>query len=214
MSINLTYSFDSEADLLTHLTKHGAPASTSQPAAAPLDPADYGVDSEGMPYDPEVHTESGAVKADGTWKARKSCGDLEKIRRAEWKARGGNITPPDITNITAAATPQANMLEMPGVTPSARVPEIPGLTSSAPVAPVESIAMLGVTPAAQETREPVSLETLVAKINDAFSRDILNAEQLTELYKQAGSVDMADYKANGELRATLLDLISALDTDE
>lgn len=52
------------------------------------------VDSDGMPYNAEVHATTREVNKDGTWKAQRGKGDQAKAARAAFKAEGGDIDAP------------------------------------------------------------------------------------------------------------------------
>ena len=84
-SIELKYTFESEEELRAHLgteTRAAPVVEEETPAAATIEAreadataeqrSDDDVDSDGMPYNAVIHTETRSTNADGTWTAR--CG--------------------------------------------------------------------------------------------------------------------------------------------
>lgn len=125
--INLTYTFDNEDELRAHIG--GVTATPVAAAPAPAAPAeepemrnDADTDSDGMPYDPEVHTETRATNQDGTWKARKGKAAEAKAARAAFKAGGGDAEAPDVEERTEESVAATGMPGMPGTIP-AETPE-------------------------------------------------------------------------------------------
>lgn len=114
-SIELKYTFESEEELRNHLgaeTRAVETPATPTPVATPAEPvaepeqrSDADVDSDGMPYNPAVHTETRATNADGTWKARRGKADEAKEARAAFKAGGGNEEAPADLPGTTDETP-------------------------------------------------------------------------------------------------------------
>jgi len=105
-SIELKYTFESEEELRAHLgteTRAAPVVEDETPAAATIEAdataeqrSDADVDSDGMPYNAVVHTETRATNADGTWKARRGKSDEAKAARAAFKAGGGTEEAPEI----------------------------------------------------------------------------------------------------------------------
>ena len=116
-SIELKYTFESEEELRAHLGTEtraapvGAvavyraapvvwaeapPAATTEVDATAEQRSDADVDSDGMPYNAVVHTETRSTNADGTWKARRGKSEEAKAARAAFKAGGGTEEAPEI----------------------------------------------------------------------------------------------------------------------
>ena len=86
-----------------------------------VDPDDYDeLDSNGMPWNPELHAGTRAKNKDGSWKAQRGKKALADQQAADFKAAGGNITPPQIDDDRPldepATTTQAPVTEMPPAT--------------------------------------------------------------------------------------------------
>ena len=132
-SIELKYTFESEEELRAHLG--GETRTVATPTPTPTPPAttqgasevdatdgdeqrnDAEVDSENMPYNPAVHTETRAVNADGTWKARRGKADEAKQAREAFKAGGGAEEAP---------------AELPGANATPSLPGVDALPADAP----------------------------------------------------------------------------------
>ena len=105
-SIELKYTFESEEELRAHLgteTRAAPVVEDETPAAATIEAdataeqrSDADVDSDGMPYNAVVHTETRSTNADGTWKARRGKSEEAKAARAAFKAGGGTEEAPEI----------------------------------------------------------------------------------------------------------------------
>ena len=107
-SIELKYTFESEEELRAHLgtETRAAPVVEDETPAVETDTteadataeqrSDADVDSDGMPYNAVVHTETRSTNADGTWKARRGKSEEAKAARAAFKAGGGTEEAPEI----------------------------------------------------------------------------------------------------------------------
>mgnify|MGYP000258131112 CR=1 FL=1 len=144
--ITVTYEFDSEDDVRAHfggLTRAAAPVTVTAPPAAEVTEAATAaaldaieaaraaepevtatVDSDGMPYDAEVHAEPKSFTSAGTWRAKRGKATEADKRRAEFKATGGAVTPPTVAPVAPATMPG-----LPG-----------GLPGAAPVARAEPVS--------------------------------------------------------------------------
>jgi hypothetical protein len=67
------------------------------------DEGDAAVDADGMPWNGDYHSDSRAVNADGTWKARRGKSEEAKAARAAFKAGGGNESAPDVSERSTPA---------------------------------------------------------------------------------------------------------------
>lgn len=67
------------------------------------DDGDAAVDADGMPWNGDYHSDSRAVNADGTWKARRGKSEEAKAARAAFKAGGGNESAPDVSERSTPA---------------------------------------------------------------------------------------------------------------
>jgi hypothetical protein len=94
-----------------------APSTPAEPETVEIDP--NRVDSEGMPFDPEIHSSPEHTNQDGTWRAKRGKAGAEKEARAAFKASGGAIDPPAVEEPAAAPVPG-----MPGVS-AAKTEDLP-----------------------------------------------------------------------------------------
>ena len=106
MKHRLTIEFDNEADLRAYLDNTAPPADTD---AADTDAADTkaaptpdtaeeitaDVDADGMPYDNEIHADPKSFTAAGNWRSKRGKSKEADQARADFKAGGGNVTPPE-----------------------------------------------------------------------------------------------------------------------
>lgn len=119
----LTIDFENEEEVRAYLggETRSAPAPVTQARSedANEEPEETGTrsddetDSEGMPYDPDIHAESRALNADGTWRAKRGKSSAEKAARAAFKASGGAVTPP----VVEEEPKRSGMPGMPGAKP-------------------------------------------------------------------------------------------------
>lgn len=114
--IHLTYEFDNEDELRAHLTDEtrAAPVETAAPAPAPAEdatpePTRADVDSDGMPYDAEIHSDPPQFTSDGNWRAKRGKADEAKAARAAFKAGGGDVEAPDVSDAPAMPTTGGGM---------------------------------------------------------------------------------------------------------
>ncbi len=192
MKLHLTYEFESEVELRTHLAME-----TRADTSAPVDTitnvdvdADVttriatDVDADGMPYDAAVHSDPPQFTGDGLWRAKRGAAEAAKSARAAFKARGGALVAPVIEAIVAAA------------------PELPGMPVAAPAMPV----MPSVLPVSAP--EPISLDRVIEKITGMMQRGVLPEATLAGLYtKHSGQADptasFAVFNTNESARAGL-----------
>lgn len=208
MKVQLTYYFDNEEEVRTHLTgkeRAAAPAPThvsAQPETAQLEAraaepetedavsADA-VDGDGMPYDAAVHSDPPSFTADGLWRSKRGKGDEAKAARAAFKARGGNVAAP-----TDLPTEPAPALAMPGM---------PGMPSAKSALPVDA-------------PEPIGLDRVIEKISGMITRGQINEQTLAGLYvKHSGANDpaasFAVFNTNETARANLFGDLCQIDPE-
>lgn len=200
MKVHLTYEFDSEDELRSHLGETATPATTvNVTATAPATPATptpaasgapatgdeptrSSLDGDGMPYSDEIHADPPSFTADGRWRAKRGKADEAKQARADFLAKGGNVTPP---------------AELPATPPAAAAP------AAAPSAPTAAPALPASAP------EPVTIESLYGRIGDLLNAAKLDKDSLGALYqKHAGAADPdtvhAVLSTNETVRAAML----------
>lgn len=115
MKLQLTYLFENADELRAHLAEAGEPVTETGEVVD----TSRAVDSEGFPYDPELHAETRAVNADGTWKVKRGKAEAAAAARAAFKAKGGAEPAPAAA--PAAALPvAATTTAMPGMPPAAQ----------------------------------------------------------------------------------------------
>lgn len=133
-TINLTYVFDSEEELRAHLAgvTRAAPAEParepeahSPSVAQEATKADDGddeitdeVDSDGLPYDPEIHADPKSFTSSGTWRSKRGKSKEAQEARAAFKAAGGAEEPPVVEHVAAPAG-------MPGMPAAAKAAPAP-----------------------------------------------------------------------------------------
>lgn len=125
--IIITHEFDSPEDAARHLqglstTSSAAPVTQTteqraEPAATSDEVEEVETDSDGMPYDPEVHASTKGKSADGRWKAQRGKAADAKAARERFLASGGDVKTADTEK------------------PAPAMPGLPGSESSKPVAP-------------------------------------------------------------------------------
>jgi len=130
--VHVTYEFDSEEEMRAHF---GAEAQVRSVVAGADEvrpnvsvsvaeddaeqPTRNDVDAEGMPYDESVHSDPPSFTAKGLWRAQRGKADEANAARAAWKAKGGDVTPPE----PVAEAPDA-LPGLPGITDvAAETPE-------------------------------------------------------------------------------------------
>lgn len=182
--LQLVYIFENEEELRAHLGQ------STLDVAAPVEAevevtaaADATVDADGMPYDPEVHSESRSLTAAGLWKAQRGKAAQAEAARAAFKAKGAGVAAPADLPQTAAA--------MPG---------LPGAAAAMPGLPV-----------AAQSRAPVSFEAVVAKLTDLMQRGKVVAHELGAIYMQAGAAGPEQFETDETARAKLMDILVARD---
>ena len=183
MKLHLTYEFETEDELRTHLggetRSHTitatevvrAPAVTSEPEPEVVETRD----ADGMEWNPEYHSTPKSFTEDGNWRAKRGAAEAAKAARAAFKAQGGAV---------AAAAPA--------------MPAMP----TAPVAP----AMPVMAP-------PVSFERVVAKITGMMQRGKLDMSAISGLYAKVGATDNRQFETNESLRAALFAELSAIEPE-
>lgn len=122
-----------------------------------------------------------------------------KAKKADgrWKARKGAGEAEKKAREKFLAKGGANPPSVPGMP---GMPEMPGSTPPAPTQP-------------ERNSEPVSFDQMVAAVNDALARGIVEQSEVGTLYQKAGSLDPSEYQANETLRRKLVDLIEELDEE-
>lgn len=201
MKLHLTYEFESEDELRSHLAletrsapaplaeafeKHVAAAGSISVEEVHLDTRSAtDVDGDQMPYDAAVHSDPPQFTGDGLWRAKRGKSEEAKSARAAFKARGGAVTAPVIT--------------MPGLAPAA--PTLPGMTALPADAP-----------------EPISLERVIEKITGMFGRGVVTEATLAGMYvTHGGQADPAAafgvFNTNESARASLYAALSQIEPD-
>lgn len=199
MKLQLTYHFENEEELRSHLggeVRASAPLSpvaaltTTVAAVAPVAEAApvaaedvrsaTDLDGDGMPYDAAVHANPPSMTEDGLWRAKRGKADEAKAARAAFKAKGGNVAAP--VGLPTAAV----------VAPTAALPGMPGMPSALPA----------------DAPEPISLDRVIEKITGMLTRNKLSEQVLAGLYqKHSGVADPAAsfgvFNSNESARANL-----------
>ncbi len=146
-------------------------------------------DSDGMPFNPEVHTAPDNFNKDGTWRAIRGKGEEAKAARAAWKAAGGNVTPPPVSE-----TPPAPVSETP---PAPGVQAAPGVEARTEAPP----------PLLPQQTEPPTLAEVMSKVKSVIDQELISNEDLIKVYEETSKVSakecMAVYKVDGEARRRL-----------
>lgn len=144
------------------------------------------VDSDGMPFDPEIFSAPDAFKEDGTWRVKRGKAEEAKAAREAFLSAGGDVTPPVVEESVETREDDGGL---------------PGMEDETGLPGMED-----------ETPEPVSLEVVVKCVNDAVSHGVA-VETLTNLYIEAtgtrGKPAMDILKTNESARAKLRDLLVA-----
>lgn len=182
--IQLTYTFDNDADLRAHLAagdtraaeQAGALAKLTAPAEEPGIAADRSaVDGDGMPYDAAVHSDPPSMTTKGLWKSQRGKATEADAARAAWKARGGTVTAP----VAPAAVVTAPAAAMPGM----------------PVLPVAAA--------------PVSMDQVIAAAGAAQARGV-SVERISAIYGMIGLTDVAQFDTNETMRAAFVTEVNKL----
>jgi len=121
MKLELKYLFDSEQEMRDHLATESravdaAPVVATEERTDPPSTSEHisgDTDKDGMLYDDALHSSNRAVNADGTWKARKGMAQQAKDARAAFKAGGGNVNAPEVTEEPTAMPGMTGMTGMP-----------------------------------------------------------------------------------------------------
>lgn len=198
MKLHLTYEFESEEELRSHLAleTRTATAVTAPPPVAPVvdetateTRSATDVDGDQMPYDAAVHSDPPQFTGDGMWRAKRGKSEEAKAARAAFKARGGAVAAP----VIAAA------------------PAMPGLAPAAPVLP-------GMTALPADAPEPISLERVIEKITGMFGRGVVTEATLAGMYvTHGGQADPAAafgvFNTNESARASLYAALSQIEPD-
>jgi hypothetical protein len=202
MKLHLTYEFESEAELRSHL------AVETRVDAPVLQPAGHGdrqtiaeepvtetrsstdVDGDQMPYDATVHSDPPQFTGDGLWRAKRGKSEEAKAARAAFKARGGAVVAPVID----------------------AAPSLPGMPAAAPSLPGMPTALPADAP------EPITLERVIEKITGMMSRNTLGEATLSGLYaKHSGQADPTAsfqvFNTNESARASLYGELCQMEPD-
>lgn len=197
MKLHLTYEFESEEELRSHLSVETRTA-TAVTAPAPVAPTEEpatetrsatDVDADQMPYDTAVHSDPPQFTGDGMWRAKRGKSEEAKAARAAFKARGGAVVAPVI-------------------------PSLPGLPAAAVAAP--SLPGLPGLPA--DAPEPISLERVIEKITGMFQRGVVTETVLVGLYVTHGGHNdpqaaFATFNTNESARASLYSALAQIEPD-
>lgn len=185
--IQLTYTFDNDADLRAHLAAGDTRIAEQAGALARLagSTADEpgiaadrsAVDGDGMPYDAAVHSDPPSMTTKGLWKSQRGKATEADAARAAFKARGGNVTAPVTTPAAVVAAPV--------------VAAMPGM----PVLPVAAA--------------PVSMEQVIAAASAAQARGV-SVERIQGVYAVIGLTDAAQFDTNETMRAAFVTEIGKL----
>lgn len=178
--IQLTYTFDNDADLRAHLAAGDTRAAEQAGALAKLTADEPGiaadrsaVDGDGMPYDAAVHSDPPSMTTKGLWKSQRGKATEADAARAAFKARGGNVTAP------AAVVAAPVVAAMPGM----------------PVLPVAAAH--------------VSMEQVIAAASAAQARGV-SVERIQGVYAVIGLTDAAQFDTNETMRAAFVTEIGKL----
>jgi hypothetical protein len=208
MKLHLTYEFESEEELRSHLSDE----TRSAPVVivpAPIQPAGHGdrqtiaeepatetrsatdVDADQMPYDTAVHSDPPQFTGDGMWRAKRGKAEEAKAARAAFKARGGAVVAPVIPSL-------------PGLPTTVDAPSLPGLSAWAGL------------PA--DAPEPISLERVIEKITGMFQRGVVTETVLVGLYVTHGGHNdpqaaFATFNTNESARASLYSALAQIEPD-
>jgi len=190
---HVTMEFNSEEEMIRHFSGKAETRVTESTDDATEQTNDSDVDSDGMPYDPDIHTETKAVNADGTWKARRGKADEAKAAREAFKAAGAGVTPPAAVVETTVA------------------PAMPG---SAPAPAATRPGMPGAAPAPA----PVSFDRVFSKLTGMFEAGKIDSPTALQFYeKSAGTSDAAAaaniYQTNETARASLFKLLCEIEPE-
>lgn len=138
MKITLTYDFDNLADFQAYMDGIGteraadiaATRAVDVPVTAELPVADVtvdvrepeitaSVDSDGLPYDPEIHAMPKSFTAEGQWRSKRGKAGEANAARAAFKASGGAVAPPaPVVTPVVTAAPAARGMPMPAAAPA------------------------------------------------------------------------------------------------
>lgn len=188
----------------------GAPVAAAGTAtnqsATVAPPANAAVDSEGIPWDARIHSETRKTNADGTWRYRRNLdAAVKQAVYAELKAAAGQQVSPPAAPVGATGTSHIPMVAPPppaAVAPpppaaevvappppaSATVLPFPSPAPAAPPVPVQPATALGMPNAGQPpvVQAVTSFRDLMQKVNVALAAGKLTQPQLAEACKLAG----------------------------
>ena len=181
-----------------------APAAPNAPAAAPVaaapapasptaNPGEVERDAQGMPYDPELHTTTKTLNADGTWKALRGKAEEAKAARAEFLARGG-------ADAAASGAPDP----APAAAPAVAV--MPG-TEAAPAPAPAAGGMPGMP--GVEARE-VSMDELVQKTTELMTSGVLSKDALRGHYQEIGLTSPDQFASDPALRLRMINILESI----
>jgi len=193
---HVTMEFNSEEEMIRHFSGKAETRAT-ETADDPVEQTnDSDVDSDGMPYDPDLHTETKAVNADGTWKARRGKADEAKAAREAFKAAGADVTPP-ATVVETTIAPTAPAMPGSAIKPAATMPWGAG------AAPAPA---------------PVSFDRVFSKLTGMFEAGKIDSPTALRFYeKSAGTLDAAEaaniYQTNETARASLFKLLCEIEPE-
>lgn len=185
--IQLTYTFDNDADLRAHLAAGDTRAAEQAGALARLAGSTAGdepgiaadrsaVDGDGMPYDAAVHSDPPSFTTKGLWKSQRGKATEADAARAAFKARGGNVAVPVTAPAAVVTAPAAAM---------------PGM----PVLPVAAA--------------PVSMDQVIAAAGAAQARGV-SVERISGVYSVIGLTDVAQFDTNETMRAAFVTEVNKL----
>ena len=119
MKLQLTYNFETPEQLIAHLQSvtgkiAAAPTTTLvAPIATPVAPVapqteetvTASVDKDGLPWNPEYHSDPKSFNDDGTWRSKRGKAEEAKKARAAFMAKGGAVVAPVMPTMPVAAAP-------------------------------------------------------------------------------------------------------------
>jgi hypothetical protein len=187
------------APIVTQTTNAPAPNGTGTVESQPTAQAGER-DSEGLPWDARIHSETHKTNADGTWRYRRNLdAGVKAAVYAELKmTRAGeqafaNVVNPRIFD-TVAPSPPAAVAPPPPATevvappPPASATVLPFPAAAAPPVPVPPATDVGVSNTGQPpvVQTVTSFRDLMQKVNVALAAGKLTQPQLAEACKAAG----------------------------
>ena len=191
MKVQVTYTYDSEDEFRAAMAGGETRTVESEPVVEPEVTETAERDGDGMPWNPDYHSDPRSFTADGLWRAKRGSADAAKDARAKFKAAGGVTVP--VAPVVAATT------GMPDTT--VRMPTMPDTNVRMPTMPV----------AASILPPPVSMDALVTKITGMMLRGVINVDTVSSLYQRVGIKDGAECDTNETARSALFAELVAIE---